>query len=132
MASNCSVELEVMTRNYANLCEILSPIIDSMLPKLLSEKVITYDQKKYILAKPPGTSKAEELLDGVIKTSLSVGCLDNFYKLLRVMKETQSSACIQLVDSMINGLPSELVTEFNLRSDGVKLHKLSESALLTN
>ena len=48
MASSnpCSVELEVMTRNYAKLCEILSPVIDGMLPKLLSEKVITYEGKK--------------------------------------------------------------------------------------
>ena len=35
-----SVELEVMTRNYAKLCEILSPVIDGMLPKLLREHVI--------------------------------------------------------------------------------------------
>ena len=116
----CSVELEVMTRNYAKLCEILSPVIDGMLPKLLSEHVITYENKKNILAKPTGTCKAEALLDDVIKTSLSVGYPDSFYKLLRAMRDTQSNACIQLVDSMISdGIPSELVTQFNVRSDRV-------------
>ena len=123
----CSVELEVMTRNYAKLCEILSPVIDGMLPKLLSEKVITYEGKKNILAKPTGTYKAEALLDDAIKTSLSVGYPDSFYKLLKVMKDTQSNACIQLVDSMISdGIPSELVTKFNIRSDGVKPHKSAD------
>ena len=129
----CSVELEVMTRNYANLCEVLSPVIDGMLPKLLSEKVITYENKKNILAKATGTCKAEVLLDDTIKTSLSVGYPDSFYKLLRVMKDTQSNACIQLVDSMISdGIPSELVTKFNVRSDGVRPYKSAnhgESAL---
>lgn len=122
----CSVELEVMTRNYAKLCEILSPVIDSMLPKLLSEEVITYEHKKDILARPTGTRKAETLLDDVIKPSLSVGYADSFYKLLRVMKDTQSNACIQLVDNMIReGIHSELVTKFNL-SDGVKANKSAD------
>ena len=91
--------------------------------------------KKNILAKPTGTYKAEALLDDAIKTSLSVGYPDSFYKLLKVMKDTQSNACIQLVDSMISdGIPSELVTKFNIRSDGVKPHKSAdhgESPLVT-
>ena len=55
------LELEGMTKNYAKLCEILSPVIDSMLPKLLSEKVITYEDKKNILVtiQLTGTCKAE-------------------------------------------------------------------------
>ena len=118
MASPCSVELEVMTKNYAKLCEVLSPVIDSMLPKLLSEKVITYEDKKNILVKQTGTCKAEALLDGTIKTSLSVDYPDSFYKLLRVMKDTQSNVCIQLVENMTGELPSDMVAKFNLESDG--------------
>ena len=67
--------------------------------------VITYENKN-ILAKPTGTCKAEALLNDVIKTSLSVGYPDSFYKLLRVMKDTQSNACIQLAERMISdGIP---------------------------
>ena len=128
----CSVELEVMTKNYARLCEILSPVIEDMLPKLISEKVITYENKKNILGKPTGTYKAEALLDDTIKTSLSVGYPDNFYKLLKVMKDTKSSACIQLVDSMIDdGIPSVLVTKFNLRGDGIKSRKSTDHSECT-
>ena len=105
-----------MTKNYAKLCEVLSPVIDNMLPKLLSEKVITYEDKKNILVQQTaGTCKAEALLDGTIKTSLSVDYPDSFYKLLRVMKDTQSNVCIQLVESITGELPSDIVAKFNLR-----------------
>ena len=126
MSSSCSVEKEVMTRNYAKLCEVLSPMIDSMLPKLLSEKVITYEEKSNISVKSTGTYKVEALLDGSIKTSLSIGYQDSFYKLLTVMKDTRSAACIRLVDSMIGELPSHLVTKFNLTIDGDKSNDHSE------
>ena len=90
---------------------VVAPPALRLLPKLLSEKVITYENK----AKATGTCKAEALLDDTIKTSLSVGYLDSFYKLQRVMKDTQSNACIQLVNSMI--------------SDGIPISNHGESAL---
>ena len=132
MASPRVVELEVMTKNYAKLCEILSPVIDSLLPKLLSEKVITYEDKKNILVQQTGTCRAEALLDGTIKTSLSVDYPDSFYKLLRAMKDTQSNVCIQLVESMIGELPSDMVTRFNLRSDEGKQEKSNDQGKLAS
>ena len=43
---------------------------------------------------------------------------DSFYKLLRVMKDTQSNVCIQLVESMTSELPSDMVAKFNLGNNG--------------
>ena len=65
---------------HIKLSEMLSPLIDSMLPKLLSEKVITYEDKKNILVQQRGTCKVEALLDGTIKTSLNVDFPDSFYE----------------------------------------------------
>ena len=80
--------------------------------------VITYEDKKNILVQQTGTCKAEVLLDGTIKISLSIDYPGSFYKLLRVMNDTQSNVCIQLVESMTGELPSDMVAKFNLGNDG--------------
>ena len=53
----------------------------------------------------------------IMSAVLVITRLDSFYKLLIVMKDTQSNVCIQFIS---DGIPSELMTQFNVRSDRVR------------
>jgi len=104
--SSCRHEIQVLKKYFADLCTALP--IDDLLPRFVSENIITFDAKKAILANPRGTqsAKTEDFLENTIIRSLQIGCAVHFYKLLKVMKSSSvSSSCGLLADRIIDDLP---------------------------
>ena len=102
----------VLKKHFADLCTALP--IDDLLPRFVSENIITFDTKKAILANPRGTqsAKTEDFLENTIIRSLQIGYADSFYKLLKVMKcSSLSSSCGLLADRIIDDLPNDIRDE---------------------
>jgi len=114
--SSCKLEVKVLKKYFADLCIALP--IDDLLPRLVSENIITISVKKAVIANPKGTQSArtEHFLEETIIRSLEVGCADSFYKLLKMMKDSSvsGSSCGQLADRIICDLPADKAKEISV------------------
>ena len=109
--SSCKLEVKVLKKYFADLCIALP--IDDLLPRLVSENIITIVLKKAIIAKGTQSARTEHFLEESIIRSLEVGCADSFYKLLKMMKDSSvsGSSCGQLADRIICDLPADIAKE---------------------
>ena len=77
---------EVFRQCYEQLVSILPIIIADILPKLISERIISIDDKEEIKNMPRPKDKASFILDNIGR-SLEAGAKENFYVLLDIMEE---------------------------------------------
>ena len=77
----------VLRKYYARLVSVLSQCLNELLPHLVSEEVITIENKNVIkkFGDTP-SDRAKYLLDNYINRPLAVGNADNLVNLLKVMQ----------------------------------------------
>ena len=93
----------VLRKYYAKLVSVLAQCLNELLVQLVSEEVITIEDKNTI--KKFGDSsvdKAEYLIDNHINRPLAVGIVDNLAKLLQVMQKIPS--CNSLATELLQAL----------------------------
>ena len=110
--------LLVLRRYYARLVSVLSQCLNELLLHLVSEEVITIEDKNTI--KKFGDTpydRAEYLLDNHINRPLAVGSAENLAKLLKVMQMIPSCSAIanELLKALICDTNPDVAT--GLRRD---------------
>ena len=83
--SDCSTVCAIIQDQYDRLIRLP---VDSLLPTLYANGVITFDQKKEIEDIPQKTKKIQIILDLII-TSLKSGVATLYNRFLKVMEESE-------------------------------------------
>ena len=82
------LEYEVFYKPYEKLSEILP--VSNIINKLISAKIITFDDSEVIRSEPRSQYKAIFVLNIVAK-SLKLDVVDDFYSLLRIMEDYEGT-----------------------------------------
>ena len=89
----CSAALEIVQSNYVELTHLP---IDSMLPWLFVQNVITQSHSEMIQTFPLSAQRMEYILDNIIIPSLHNNVIVKFQAFLEVMKQSDDSCFIDL------------------------------------
>ena len=92
--------MEVFKKFYSELTKVLPMIINNLVTKLYSDKLLSGDHKGCIDSLLTTKEKTEYFLDKVIKPGLEIEYTKQFDEMLRVMKASDDSAVHYLVDKM--------------------------------
>ena len=94
--SDCSTAKATFQAQYDHLAHLP---VDSLLPSLFANGVITFDQKEEIEELPQKKKKMEFILDAIIR-SLNVGVGDLYNGFLKVMEESKDLVTRKLVKKL--------------------------------
>ena len=78
-----------MLREYSDELANILPV-DNIMNKLISAKIITYDDSEGIKGLSKSKDRASSVVNKVAK-SLQAGITDDFYSLLRIMEEYEGA-----------------------------------------
>ena len=92
--------MEVFKKFYSELTKVLPMIINNLVTKLYSGKLLSGDHKGRIESLLTDKEKTEYFLDKVIKPGLEIDYTEQFDEMLRVMKASDDSAVNYLVDKL--------------------------------
>ena len=95
-------ESVALVRFYKDLCNVLP--VDDILPILITKRIITIQNKDFIMTGKTSDERTQYLLDHFISKSLSAGDTNVFYKLLEAM--VTSPKCSFLVEKINQFLAS--------------------------
>ena len=92
--------MDVFKKFYSELTKVLPMIINNLVTKLYSDKLLSGAHKGCIDSLLTTKEKTEYFLDKVIKPGLEIEYTKQFDEMLRVMKASDDSAVNYLVDKM--------------------------------
>ena len=92
--------MEVFKKFYSELTKVLPMIINNLVTKLYSDKLLSGDHKRRIDSLPTDEDKTEYFLNKVIKPGLEIKYTKQFDEMLRVMKTSDDCAISYLVDEI--------------------------------
>ena len=98
------VKLEVFTRNYARLVDVLP--IKSLTHHFVKDKLISFDEEEIIL-QTSSRSEAASMVLRKIGGSLKANLTASFDKLLSIMEQHGGTSCLELVSDIRQVLPKE-------------------------
>ena len=98
------VKLEVFTRNYARLVDVLP--IKSLTHHFVKDELISFDEEEIIL-QTPSRSEAASMVLRKIGGSLKANLTTSFDKLLSIMEQHGGTSCLELVSDIRQVLPKE-------------------------
>ena len=99
--------IDVFTRFYPELTKVLPMIMDNLVTKLYSYKLLSGDQKDNIGTLTTDKEKITYLLDKVIKPALEIKCTKHFDEILRIMKNSDVYAVKYLFKEIQNFMQPE-------------------------
>ena len=92
--------MEVFKKFYSELTKGLPMIINDLVTKLYSDKLLSGDHKRRIDSWPTDEEKTEYFLNKVIRPGLEIKYTKQFDEMLRVMKTSDDCAISYLVDEI--------------------------------
>ena len=98
-----SIELDVFTNHFSELCDSLTDI-DRLLPHLVAENVIKHEDLQEINAIVLSAKKVEKLLTH-ISGPLKAGNTEGFYIMLKIMGQRGHQATQKLANQIRRSLP---------------------------
>jgi len=113
-------ELTAVRNCYNKLTSALP--LDDMMPRLISQRVITIDDKQLIMAEPSDRKKIEYFLDNILIKQLTVGDTDNFNIFLKVLKQNAKGGFLaeELEKELVKArAPPELEVSMKYREPGI-------------
>ena len=92
--------LNVFKKFYSELTTVVPMIINDLVTKLYSDKLLSGNQKSNIDSLATGKEKTVYFLDEVIKPSLEIDCTKLFDEILKIMESSDDAAVHYLADKM--------------------------------
>ena len=92
--------VEVFKKFYSKLIKVVPTIINSLVTRLYSDKLLSGDHKDCIGSLATSKEKTEYLLDKVIKPSLEINYTKLFDEMLRVMESSDDPTVNYLVNEI--------------------------------
>ena len=80
-----TTELRILTDYYKPLCIVLP--VDELIPDLITERVISFEDEEKIANMQTGNQKAQVLLKEFIVRNVRAGDASKFYKFLDIIKK---------------------------------------------
>ena len=92
--------VDIFKKFYSELTKVLPMIINSLVTKLYSDKLLSGDQKSTIDSIATGKEKTVYFLDEVIKPGLEINYTKLFDEMLRVMESSDDPTVNYLVNEI--------------------------------
>ena len=102
-SSQSTSEREVFTHHYAELCNLLSATVEELLPVLVVNNVISFEEEEEISSHATSSLKARGVLMPIRK-ALFEGIPRPFHELLRSMQTSQHVECAALARKICSEL----------------------------
>ena len=93
-------EMDVYKKFYVELTKVLPMIVNNLVTKLYSSKLLSDHHKSRIDSLPTDEEKTTYFLDKVIKPSIQIECAKLFDEMLTVMKNSDDYTVNYLVDEI--------------------------------
>ena len=92
--------MDVFKKFYSELTKVLPMIINNLVTKLYSDKLLSGDHKGRMESLLTDKEKTEYFLDKVIKPALEIKYTKQFNEMLRLMKTSDDCTIVYLVDEI--------------------------------
>ena len=106
-----SIKLEVFTKNYAKLVNILP--MKSLTHYFIKDEIITFDEEETIM-QTAVRSEAAGMVLRKIGGSLKAHLTTSFDKLLSIMEQYGGASCMELVNEMRQDLPQDITGKYSI------------------
>ena len=113
-------EREVFTRHYAELCDLLPAKVEELLPRLVTNNVISFEEEEEISSESTSSLKVRAILKRIRK-ALFEGIPRPFHELLKIIQESKHVEC--------SALARQICSELNIKTIDPGRHSYVSSSL---